>query len=432
MLFFGLVLFGTLIFFLVFGTPIAVAVGLATILGMLSAGDANALPAITQKMFTAIDSFPLLALPLFTLSGELMEISGISERLVKFMKMCFRKLPAASACITTISCTFFGAISGSAPATAAAIGGIMIEPMKKEGYSGAEAAAINASSASLGIIIPPSIPMVVFATTASVSVGSLFMAGVVPGLIIMAVFCVVHGFRYGKLEKRSTEKLTVKEAGSTFFNAIFALGMPLIILGGIYGGFFTPTEAAAVACVYSLIVGCVIYRNLTWKQIWKSLCSISVRVSSMLTIVCCATAMAWFVSSSGLAQTISQAVLNGLHSKFLILTVINLLLFVLGCIIDPTSIILLTCPIIIPITNSLGISPVAVGAFMIVNIAVGMVTPPFAGTLYISSQLAGEKSIGGMIPKLIPYIVSMFLITLVISYVPQISLALPMALGMTL
>ena len=241
MLFFGLVLFGTLIFFLVFGTPIAVAVGLATILGMLSAGDANALPAITQKMFTSIDSFPLLALPLFTLSGELMEISGISERLVKFMKMCFRKLPAASACITTISCTFFGAISGSAPATAAAIGGIMIEPMKKEGYSGAEAAAINASSASLGIIIPPSIPMVVFATTASVSVGSLFMAGVVPGLIIMAVFCVVHGFRYGKLEKRSTEKLTVKEAGSTFFNAIFALGMPVIILGGIYGGFFTPT-----------------------------------------------------------------------------------------------------------------------------------------------------------------------------------------------
>lgn len=232
-------------FFLIFGTPIAVAVGLATVLGMLTAGDVHALPAVTQKMFTSLDSFPLLALPLFTLSGELMEISGISNRLVKFMKMCFRKLPAASACITTISSTFFGAISGSAPATAAAIGGIMIEPMQDAGYQGSDAAAINASSASLGIIIPPSIPMVVFATTASVSVGSLFMSGVIPGIILTGSFCVMHMFRYGKIEARSTERLSAREAVETFFDAIFALGMPVIILGGIYGGFFTPTEAAA-------------------------------------------------------------------------------------------------------------------------------------------------------------------------------------------
>lgn len=430
-MFFGVVLMGTLVFFLIFGTPIAVAVGLATILGMLTAGDLNALPAITQKMFTSLDSFPLLALPLFTLSGELMEISGISKRLVKFMRMCFRKLPAASACITTISATFFGAISGSAPATSAAIGGIMIDPMKEVGYKGSEAAAINASSASLGIVIPPSIPMVVFATTASVSVGSLFMAGVIPGILLAASFCVMHIIRFGKVEQKSSEQLTVKEAVYTFFDAIFALGMPVIILGGIYGGFFTPTEAAAVACVYSLLVGGLIYRSLSLKQIWNSMCEISVRVSSMLTIVCVATAMAWYVSSSGLAQMISQAVLNGLSSRFAILTVINVLLFALGCVIDPTSIILLTCPIIIPITSSLGMSTVAVGAFMIMNIAVGMVTPPFAGTLYISNQIAGEKSIGPMVKKLIPYIVLMFLITLVVAYIPEISITLPRLLGMT-
>ncbi len=430
-MFLGIVLMGTLIFFLIFGTPIAVSVGLATILAMLTAGDTNALSAITQKMFTSIDSFPLLALPLFTLSGDLMEISGISKRLVKFMRMCFRKLPSASACITTISAAFFGAISGSAPATAAAIGGIMIEPMKEIGYKGEDAAAINASSASLGIVIPPSIPMVVFATTASVSVGSLFMAGVVPGILLAGSFCVMHMLRYGQVEMKSEETLSLKEAVQTFLDAIFALGMPVIILGGIYGGFFTPTEAAAISCVYSLLVGSFIYRTLSIKQIWRSMCEISIRVSSMLTNVCVATAMAWYVSSSGLAQMVSQAVLNGLNNRFVILTVINGLLFCLGCVIDPTSIILLTCPIIIPITRTLGISTVAVGAFMIMNIAVGMVTPPFAGTLYISSQIAGEKSIGPMVKKLVPYIILMFVITLIVAYIPEISIALPRILKMT-
>ena len=348
------------------------------------------------------------------------------------MRMLFRKMPAASACITTISSTFFGAISGSAPATSAAIGSVMIEPMKEAGYKPSDAAAINASSSSLGIIIPPSIPMVVFATTASVSVGALFMAGIVPGILLTVGFCMMHVFRFGKIEKRSKEKLTISEASHTFLDAIFALGMPLIILGGIYGGFFTPTEAAAVSCVYALIVGCFVYRSLGLKDIINSFCETSIRVSSMLTIVCVATAMAWYVSSSGLAQIIATAVLASIRSRFAILTVINILLFVLGCLIDPTSIILLTCPIIIPITQSLGMSSVAVGAFMIMNIAVGMVTPPFAGTLYISNQIAGEKSIGPVVSKLIPYIVLMFAITLLVAYIPDLSIALPKVLGMTI
>ena len=242
---------------------------------------------------------------------------------------------------------------------------------------------------------------------------------------------MMHGIRYGHVEKRASVKLTFKEFVSTFFQAIFALGMPILILGGIYGGIFTPTEAAAVSCIYAIVVGCVIYQNLSFKQIWKSVCEISVRVSSMLTIVCCATAMAWFVSSSGLAAAVSKAVLAGLSNKFAILTVVNLLLFVLGCIIDPTSIILLTCPIIIPITQALGLSSVHVGAFMIMNIAVGMVTPPFAGTLYISNQLADERNMGTVVRKLIPYIVMMFMITLVVAYIPQLSIALPKVLGMT-
>jgi C4-dicarboxylate transporter DctM subunit len=428
----GLILLFFLVFFLVFGTPIVAAVGLASVLTMLSAGHYNSLPSVAQKMFTSIDSFPLLALPLFTLSGALMEVSGISERLVIFMKMVFRRLPAASACITTISATFFGAISGSAPATAAAIGGVMITPMTKNGYSPEEAAAINASSGSLGIIIPPSIPMVVFATTASVSVGSLFMSGVTPGVLIMAVFCIIHVIKFRRIEKSSPEKTSFRDGWRIFVDAIFALGMPVVILGGIYGGIFTPTEAAAVSCVYALFVGGAIYRSLGVRQIFETLQMVGIRVSSMLTIVCAATGMAWYVSSSGLAKQVATAILTGMNSQIAILTSINLLLFFLGCFLDPTSIILLTCPIILPITKSFGMSGVAVGAFFTVNMAVGMITPPMAGTIYVSSQIAKLESIGDMTAKIIPYLLAMMAITLLITYFPEISIGLPRLLGMSI
>lgn len=428
----GIFLIASMLFFLVFGTPIAASVGVSTAFSMILAGDIQALPTIAQKMFTSIDSFPLLALPLFTLAGALMEVSGISERLVNFMKLVFHRLPAASACITTISAAFFGAISGSAPATAAAIGGVMIKPMVKNGYNPEDAAAINAASGSIGIIIPPSIPMVVFATTASVSIGALFMGGVVPGLIVVATFCGMHIVRYHKIERSDAERIPLRQGIQSFFDAIFALGMPVIILGGIYGGIFTPTEAAAVSCIYALIVGAFIYRTLSLKQILETLQSVGVKVGAMLIIVSSASVMAWYVSSSGLAKLVAASVLSGLSSKLAILTAINILLFVLGCFLDPTSIILLTCPIILPITAQLGMSPVAVGVFMTVNIAVGMVTPPLAGTIYISNQMACLDSIGPMTKRLLPYIAAMILITLLITYIPEISLALPSMLGMAI
>lgn len=427
----GFVLVAVLLFFIILGTPIAISAGLATIAAMLYSGNTTALVAIVQKMMTSVDQFSLLALPLFVLSGMLMEVSGISERLVKFMRMLLRRVPASSPCITTVASAFFGALSGSAPATAAAIGGIMINKTKAVGYKSHEAAAVNACSASLGIIIPPSIPMVVFATCASASVGALFMGGVIPGMLLMLSFCVWHVIKFRKVEKRSEEKLSVKEAAKTFVDAIFALGMPVIILGGIYGGLFTPTEAAAVSCVYALVVACLCYRQLSLRQFWDCLWKTALSCSAMLVVICVVSAMAWYVSSSGIATKISNAVLASVNNKVLILTIINLILFVLGCFIDPTSIILLTCPIILPITNMLGMSQVAVGVMMVMNIGIGMVTPPFAITLYISAQLAGEKSIGKIAYVLLPYIAIMLVITLLCAYVPEIITWLPEALGMT-
>jgi len=424
------ILIGLLFFFLAFGTPIFAALGLSTIATMSYAGDASSFLSIIQKMFSSIDSFSLLALPLFVLSGSLMEYSGISERLVKFMRMCFKRLPAASACIDTISCTFFGALSGSAPATSAAIGSVMIRPMKEKGYASPQAAAVNAVSSSLGIIIPPSIPMVVLATTANLSVGTLFIAGIVPGLIICLAFCIMHMFRFHKVEAPDTEKLSGREIIKTSVDAIAALLMPLIILGGIYGGIFTPTEAAAVACVYAWAVGALLYRKLPLKTFIKCLEDTAVSVGAMLIIVCSAAGMAWWISSSGIGSSISNAVLSTFSNKYVVLLIINVFLFILGCLIDPTSIILLTSPIIFNITNSLGLHPIAVGCFMIVNIALGMVTPPLAGTLYVSNQIAGDRSIGPMVKELIPYIILFFLLVLLFTYVPAISIFLPKVLGL--
>ena len=424
------ILFGLFFLLLFIGMPVAYGMVISAVVTLFFDPSLTGI-IIPQKLFTGMDSFSLMAVPFFMLAGTLMEKSGITDILVNWAKSLVGHFKGGLGHATIVTGVVMAGVSGSANADTSALASILVPIMRKDGYDDGYSCALVSSCGALGPVIPPSIMMVLYSGVTSIAIGKLFMAGIMPGILLAVSFCVMHGIRYGHVEKRASVKLTFKEFVSTFFQAIFALGMPILILGGIYGGIFTPTEAAAVSCIYAIIVGCVIYRNLSFKQIWKSVCEISVRVSSMLTIVCCATAMAWFVSSSGLAAAVSKAVLAGLSNKFAILTVVNLLLFVLGCIIDPTSIILLTCPIIIPITQALGLSSVHVGAFMIMNIAVGMVTPPFAGTLYISNQLADERNMGAVVRKLIPYIVMMFMITLVVAYIPQLSIALPKVLGMT-
>lgn len=420
----------SLLGFLAIGTPIGISMGASCILTMWVNGSTNTFPVIAQKMFTAIDSFPFMAIPLFILAGNLMQSGGISHRIVNFMKMLLKRLPAATACITTVAATFFGAISGSAPATAAAIGGVTINPMKANGYKPEEAAAINAASGTLGIIIPPSIPMITYATTAGVSIGTVFMGGFGPGILCCILLCIMHIIRFGRVETPIREKTTFKESMKIALDALPALGMPIIILGGIYGGFFTPTEAAAVACIYSIIVSCFIYRNLSGKKLLTLFRDTGVRCGVTMITISIATPFAWFLTSSGLTGVLSSYLLSNVTSKFLLLFIINLILFFLGCFMEPQSIIMLLTPIILPITNAFGISKIAVGVFMVVNIAVGMMTPPMAGCIYVSNQMAGLRSIGPMVGKIWPYIVAMACVTLLITYVPEISLLLPRLLGM--
>ncbi|MFA9421998.1 MAG: TRAP transporter large permease, partial [Sedimentibacter sp.] len=263
----GLVLFITLAVMLMLNVPIAISLGIAALVALLT-GDMNtSLVVLVQRMFTSIDSFPFMAIPFFILSGDLMERGGISKRLIRFAQVLLGKLPASLAIITTIASAFFGAISGSNPATVAAIGGIMIPNMEKAGYPKDRAAAIGASAGTLGVVIPPSISMVTYAVIAGVSIGKMFLAGFIPGLSLASAIIIVAIVTCRKYEIKSIEEITFSIVGKSFLDAIWAILMPVIILGGIYGGIFTPTEASAVSVVYALFVAKFIYKELEWKDL---------------------------------------------------------------------------------------------------------------------------------------------------------------------
>ena len=428
---FGLVLILTLIFFLIFGTPIAVAVGLATILSMLTAGDINARPAITQTMFTSLDSFPLLALPLFTLSGELMEVSGISERLVRFMRMCFRKLPAASACITTISSAFFGAISGSATATAAAIGGIMVEPMEKAGYKKEYTAAVIASSGLLGLIIPPSGTMLMYAIVADVSVLEMFTGGIIPGIIMGLSLMVVEYFRakrngYGTSELDIAEFHTQSKA-KIVIQSFLALLSPVIILGGIYSGKFTATEAAGVSVLYGFIIGYFVFKQLNIKKAYEACVKTGVSTSMILFLIGAAAVFGWMLTMQQIPNQIVAAISGITNSPAVVLLLVNLALFVAGALLDNVAAITLLTPVLVPLISAYGIDKTFFGIIMIINLSIGQITPPIGMNLFVSSSICEvrlEKVIRQVLPFLAVLIVDLFLFT----YIPGIVTVLPNAL----
>ena len=425
----AVLLFAALFAFILLGVPIAFSLGGAVLIGLLVQGNPAQYVILSQRMFTAVDSFSLMAIPFFVLSGNLMSSGGISKRLIAFIKMLLRRVPAASPCITTVASAFFGAISGSSPATVAAIGGIMVPSMVEEGYEKEDASAIAASSGSLGVVIPPSIPMVTFAVTASCSVSAMFMGGIIPGILMALVMIIVHLFKYRHVEKPATGKLTGKEAWRTFVNAIWALGMPLIILGGIYGGIFTPTEAGCVACVYSLIVALFIYRDMKPRDVPKIFLESAISTAAILFIVALASPFAWLMTNAGVPRLIAGYILD-LDNKILILLVMNIFLLFLGCFMETQSIILLVTPILLPIAQAYNIDPVALGVIVVVNTALGMITPPMAPNLYIGNRIAGTNNIGGTSLKMLPYLGVCTCVLLLITYVPDVILLLPRHLGL--
>ena len=265
------ILFGILFLMLILGVPIAICLGIAVCVAITASGNYNLFPAVAQRMFTQADNFTLMAVPFFILAGNIMEKGGISERLINFIEILLRKLPGRLSCITVVASAFFGAISGSNPATVAAIGGITVPRMRQKGYPDDVAAAVAASSGTLGVVIPPSIPMVTYAVTASVSVGTMFLAGIVPGILLAVVLVGTNIFLCRKYDSAETGSVSLKQVLVSFREAILAIFMPVIILGGIYGGLFTPTESAAVACVYAFIISVFVYKELNESSLLQYL-----------------------------------------------------------------------------------------------------------------------------------------------------------------
>lgn len=413
------ILFGVLFLLLFLGVPIAICLGIAAAVTMAATGNIQYLAAVPTRMFTQVDNSTLMAVPFFILAGNIMAEGGISDRLIGFFELLLKRLPGRLACISVVASGFFGAISGSNPATVAAIGGICAPRMIQKGYPPEKAAAIAASSGTLGVVIPPSIPMVTYAVTAGVSIISMFSAGWVPGIMLIVGLCVANVIMCNKYDSVDTTKYPPKEYLIRFKDAFLALLMPVIILGGIYSGWFTPTESAAVACVYALIVSCLVFRELPLKKLYKVFVDSCVSSAVVLFVVGMSAPFAWFMTSENIPTMISTAVMNAFSNKFLILLVMNLLLLFLGCFLETQSIILLVTPILLPMATAIGVSPIALGLIIIVNTSIGMITPPMAVNLFVASGIC-KTSIGAVSKKIIPYLLLEFGILLLYTYIPII------------
>lgn len=420
-----LVLFG-LIFL---GFPIAHSLLAAAVVVMTMLGKTNTFPIIVQRLFAGIDSFPLMAIPLFVMSGNIMARSGISDRLIEFIRLFLRRTPASTASITVGASALFGAISGSAGATTAAIGGMTMPQMVKKGYEVKDAAAIGGATGMLGMLIPPSIPLMTYAVTAGVSISTMFIAGILPGLLLTAVYIVLSMIKYHKIEPAAKDRVPLKKALKITWDALLALMMPVIILGGIYGGIFTATEAAAVASVYAIIVGKFIYRTLSWKAIGEEFVTSAITTTAIMMLIAFSSPFSWTMASTGITQAITNAILNAFSSKFAILLMINIILLFLGCFVDTISIILLITPILLGVANSLGLSYVYIGVILCFNTGLGLVTPPLGQNLLLSTSLMGMKSLTPSVKPVMMYLIAGIVVLLILTYIPSLTLWIPRIMG---
>ena len=424
----SLILFGSLALLLLLNVPIAVSLGLASIFTIVFGGLEIPLTMIPQRLFTALDSFPFMAVPFFMLSGLLMEKGGLSRRLVNFAKSLVGGLPGSLGVITTIAAAFFGAISGSNTATVAAIGGIMIPEMIKEKYPKDYACAVAASAGTLGVVIPPSVPMIVYAVISGVSIGTLFVAGIVPGLL-MAIALVATNIVIGKKYNLAGKKISLKELWKSFIEAIPALLMPVIILGGIYGGIFTPTEAAAVACVYSLIVTMVFYREIKIKDLYGIFIDSGLTSAIVFFVIATSSPFSWFLTAERIPDVVATAILGVSDNPYIILTLITVLLLFLGVFLEMNAIILLMAPLLLPVAAEIGISALILGILMVVNKSVGTLTPPLAVNLLVAAGI-GKVSIEDISKKVIPFLVVLMVILFIMTYFHEIIYILPRMLGL--
>lgn len=419
----GLFILGTLFALMFLGFPIGISTGLATALTMLIFTPEISLQIIAQKAVSGLESFPLLAIPFFMYAGNLMGSGGMSRRLVGFAESLVGAIAGGLALVTVLASSFFAALSGSAPATVSAIGTIMIPEMKKRGYATAFSAAITACSGVIGVLIPPSIPFVVYSIVARTSVGDMFIAGIIPGIMFAIalmsmsyVICKKRGYMGQKKELRKPLWIAFKEA-------IWALFAPIIILGGIYTGIFTPTEAAVVAIVYSAFIGKFVYKEMSLRDILDA-----AKLSGQLNGITMygmgfSMAFGFFLAFQLIPQSLLEGVLSLTTNKILILLLLNLFLLFLGCFMDNIAATIILTPALLPLMMELGVNPIHFGIFLTVNLSIGFVTPPFGINLNVASALT-KVPITTIAKEAAPFLAVMMLSLLLITYVPFFSMAL--------
>ena len=411
---------------LLVGTPIAICLGTSSVLGMLIDGSGKPIEAIMTTLprifSSATSKFVLLAVPFFILGGNVMEKAGISERLINFAQSCVGHLRGGLIVVMVSVACFFAAISGSGPATVAALGMILIPAMVNVGYPPAFAAALMAAAGATGIVIPPSITFVVYGSVADTSIGKLFLAGINPGLLIGLSLIIVSIWTTRKMDIELLPKATAAERWKSFKEAFWGLLMPLIILGGIYGGIFTPTEAAAASAVYGLFVGFFIYKTLKLKDLYEIFVNSTTTTAVVMFITATASLFAYILTRARLDLAISDALTEITGGNYILfLLIANIIFLIAGCFMDATSAVLIFTPLFLPVALSLGIDPIHFGAVMVLNLSIGLVTPPVGINLFVGCGIA-NITLKDISIAVIPLIIACLVVLLLVTYIPFISL----------
>ena len=408
---------------LAIGVPIAVATGLSALLYMtLEAG--RSFGVVIQAMFSGVDSFALMAIPFFIFAGDIMLEGGVSRRLIVFAKRLVGWTSGGLPITGVLSSMFFAALSGSSPATVAAVGGIMIPSMQDAKYTKKFAVGLMCASGALGIIIPPSITLLVYGVVAEESIAALFLAGLMPGIFIGLVLIIAAYIMARKQPYVKDPFPTLKEVIVAFRDALWGLAMPLIILGGIYLGVFTPTEAAAVAVGYSLFVSLFIYREITWHEVITKIAKKSVVISAVIMfIIANAELLGRYLTFRRVPTQLATIILQYADTPVMVLLLINLLLLLVGMIMSPSAAVIILAPLFLPAVTAMGVHPIHFGVVMVVNLAIGMVTPPFGLNLYVAAGI-GKMSVAQVTQAVFPFIILYILALLVITFVPALSMAI--------
>ena len=421
----AILLFGSLVIFLAIGVPIAMALGCSAILTLVVQGDIP-LIVVGQRIYSGNDSFVLLAVPFFMFAGSIMTHGGISARLVDFAQCVVGSIRGGLAMVATVAAMFFAAISGSSAATTAAIGGTLIPAMKTRKYPDDFSAAAIAAAGTTGIVIPPSTPMVVFGVVTGTSIGSLFLGGVIPGLLMgfamMTTIYILASTKHKELV--GLERTPMKVVLKTLATSSWALLMPFIILGGIYGGIFTPTESAAVACAYGLVVGFFIYRKVGLRHLLPIAKESLLSTAYVMFILCTAGLFGWVLVAANIPQQLAASIAALTDSPVLIMMMINLFLLFCGTFLNASAAISIVAPIFFPLVVSLGIDPVAFGVIMVVNLAIGCITPPVGVDLFVVQSVTG-LSLETITKAVAPFILALIVVLIMITVFPGIIMFLP-------